>query len=142
MKSILFFLSFFMITPALADLSASYTCKSSASNKGILRIVDTRFSEPRVDFFPEGDSHTDNSRNRYQAYFSDLKTNESLKFPQYLNIQKVDHFGLMKIVSNVYLDPQVLNASENLRVVLTKKILSFRGHLLNLNIQSFNCSLN
>ena len=141
MKFILFATSFLMITPAFASVPASYTCKSFTSNKGVLRIVGSRLWEPRVDFYPEGDSHTDNSRKRYHSYFSELKVNEKSYLPRYFEIKKVDHFGFFKIVSEVYIEPQVLELPRSLRVMLVKRTLSFSGKLKSLKTQSFNCTL-
>lgn len=135
MKAILFALSLVSTVPALA---ATYDCGGSAE----LNVVETQWSEPRVDFYPEGQSSsTAGGPKTFSAYFSELQTGKASTANQ-VAITEVTHLGLVKVYSVVKIDSNILQAGTNVNVVKTQKTVStFGKKVLASDEKHFHCVL-
>jgi len=141
MKSFLILISLLVSSSVFASQSAEYKC-NSATDRGVLRVVDTKYAEPRVDFYPKGDHDSDSARKRYSAYFSDLQNNKGSN-ADYLVHNETDYLILVRIYTSLQMDSSVLRNGRTVRVVLTKRTQSALGKkLLSLDVKSYVCHLN
>lgn len=140
MKALWIALSMAAASPAMARV-VSYECKSSTYGRGVLNIIDTKYAEPRVDFYPDAStgSGTDAVRGSYSAYFSDLRAHRSGK---YVALQEKAHFGVVKTYNTVQFESGLLDGARNVHVVETKKtVAALSKKVLSTKVNHFHCAL-
>ncbi|GEM_PF-5507169 len=127
-----------MLFSNIALAATTYNC-SAKGKDGVLRIVDTRFAEPRIDFYPTGDRYTDDKRKMKQVYVSDLAASDNKKLSGYVMTKKSVNLGAAKFRTSVYFQKELLQGADTVRVVYMSETLSFRNKVMNRSTSYYTC---
>lgn len=136
MKFALFVITFFVLRVALASPIQTYFCKSS-DKTGQLRVIDTRITEPSVEFTPDikGDLV-------FKSSFSQLGTSQISFLPQYVVIEDVQFKIVKKVLTDILIAPQVLHGGSPATLIVATRTMSvFSGKIKSLELKSYSCVL-
>lgn len=138
MKKIISVLGVLSVLPNFAMASYTYTCKGSTP-RAILRIVDSRWAGPQIQFYPEGNGRVEDTRGVWSSSVSKLRESPDTNF---LSLDKTIHLGIIKELSTLSVEKGVLQGASEVEVLEHEKTVTvFRGKVIAAGVNQWVCTL-